>query len=58
MIQLKVNQLTIDVRNMAEAADLLRTAGVSGELQDEGETIAFVSATGQVTDLDGKEVDL
>lgn len=57
-MQLVVNQKAIDVRSFKEARTIVRAVGTAGELQDEGETFAHVSATGIVTDLDGKAVEL
>lgn len=57
-MQLVINQLPLHVHSMAEAATITRAANAAGTLQDEGETFAHVSATGQVTDLDGKAVEL
>lgn len=57
-MQLVINQLPLYVRSLKEAATIARAAGAEGTLKDEGELIAHVSATGQVTDLDGKAVEL
>lgn len=58
MMQLVVNQKSIDVLSLLEASRIVRAVGTAGILQDEGETFAFVTATGHVLNLDGAEVEL